>query len=129
TAGSAAVVGRSGTLAGNAARIAPARCRLEDVLEHDPVLPAIAEIVRVLQRRVGEGQYVRHAVLPPGSEQAVAGFVQRDAKAQVVAAVAATEELMQVGVVPGERALDGDVQIPERAVARHLDAAPDQRLD
>src|SRR5690606_13528858 len=37
--------------------------------------------------------------------------------------------LVQVGVGPGERALDGDVQVPESVVARHLQAAPDQGLD
>jgi hypothetical protein len=37
-------------------------------------------------------------------------------------------EAMQVVVEPAHRVLDGDVQIPEGVVARHLDLPPDQRV-
>lgn len=82
---------------------------------------------RAQLRHKGDGAPGRRS--QPGRVRAVVAVVEWDAQALIVVAVAAGAELMQMGVVPGEGALDGDVHAPERAVARYLDATPDQRLD
>ena len=37
-------------------------------------------------------------------------------------------ELVKVVVQPAHRVLDGDVQVPERVLLGHLNAAPDERV-
>src|SRR5690606_789399 len=129
TAGAAAVVRRGRTLARGAARVFLARSGRQHFFERDQMQPAIAEVVFILQARVGPGQDIGHAVLPVGERRVVVEIVQRHPETRMAVPLTYGSELMQVGVSPGERALDGDVQVPESVVARHLQAAPDQGLD
>lgn len=93
------------------------------------MLPAVAEVVLVLQARVGRRQDLVHAVLPARQWGVAIEIIQRHPEARSAFAPIPRTEFVQVGVVPAERALDGDVQVPEGAIARHLEATPDQRLD
>src|SRR5690606_10208067 len=129
TAGAAAVVRRGRTLARGAARVFLARSGRQHFFERDQMQPAIAEVVFILQARVGPGQDIGHAVLPVGERRVVVEIVQRHPETRMAVPLTYGPELMQVGVSPGEGALDGDVQVPEGVVARHLQAAPDQGLD
>ena len=56
-------------------------------------------------------------------------LVSRQAEASGGAILGRQPEFMQVTVVPSQRILDRNVQVPKHVVVWNLDSAPDQRID
>src|SRR6266404_1454225 len=121
------ILGRAGTRARDAARVAPAVSR-EDVLDFESVVPVVAEVVEVAHRLRTVCQVARDRDFPSGERRPlVREFLVGDPDALAAQRLRIDDdELVQVAVRPAHRVLDGDVEIPEGVGLRHQEAAPDE---
>jgi hypothetical protein len=89
---------RAGTI--DAAWVAlPGRCA-RNLLEGDPVHPAVAEVVLVLEVRLRGGEDLRHAKHPSREGRYRIDVIERDAVTHAVMRTAAGAELVEVGEPP-----------------------------
>ena len=120
------VLGRAAALGFDQARIKDARFGIDQAFDLDRVLPAIAEVVEILQRL---GSDVLEHVAEPGLAriEEVAGpiliWIGR------APSHTARTNLVKVAVGPADRRLQDQMQTIEPDVERHLDAAQDHGLD
>ena len=122
------ILGRTGTPAVDAARIARRRVEGEEPLERDDVLPVVAEVVDVDEAEVFAAVEIAQ---PHLAFIEAAGIVLQLGLAGFGIAVghAADAELVQVAVPPAEGGLDDAMQLTEVEAARHNQATPDRGLD
>ena len=106
------------------ARIKNAGFGIDEALDLDHVLPAVAKIVEVPQRL---GTDILEHVAEAGLarvERAVGPIPVRDAPSDITGT-----DLIEVGIGPTHRRLNHQMQAIEAYIERHLDAAQDRRLD
>ena len=120
----AAILGRGVALAGDVARVGEIGVAGADIGEREPVLPAIAEVVEIIDRGLARPQHVAQADLAGvGARFGSPVLVDR----QAVSALG-DGELPEVVVEPPHRDLDDVVQDLEGDRCRHLDLAPNHRV-
>ena len=120
---SAAVLGRAGAPAVDARRDCGRRVGGEHLLDRDLVIPAVAEVVRVPERRALAGDRIEAGApfIPWWFAPVLVGV-------GIAVARAPDLELVQVVVPPAERRLDDLVEVVERAAPVDEHAAPDRWL-
>src|SRR6516164_8877122 len=122
--GAAAILGRPVPLAGGVARVGEAGISGADAGNSEPMLPAIAEVVEIVDRGLARPEHVAEADLA-GVEARLGSpvLVHR----QSVFALG-DGELPEMEVEPPHRGLNDVVQDLKRHRCRHLDLAPDHRV-
>ncbi len=120
---SAAVLGRARHSAGGAAN---GRRRLvEDLVDHEPVVPAVSEVVLVPERvaLVAQELVEPYVVL----QHPLVALREVDVRDEVRRAVVSPgAEPMEVRIGPAHRDLDDVMQLGQRQVARQLETPPDR---
>ena len=96
----------------------------DDLLHRDLVFPAIAEVVFI-----DEGTAALDEILESILALVLEVEITRVVDVGHPVVLVADFELVKMGVGPAHRHLDREVDIFERPRTRHLDRAPDRRLD
>src|SRR5215472_14177314 len=124
TPDTAAVLGRAGSLAGDAAGISDSLLGWLHCFDDDVVVPSVAEVIPVPQLVAWPVGH-RGELLSCGAADLEVGV-----EVGVGAAIAACRclECPQMAILPAESELDDRVQPGQRDIGRHFEPPPDRRL-
>jgi len=124
TGNAAAILGRRVALAGDVPGVGENGIAAADIGQREPVLPAVAEVVEIIDRGLAWPQHIAQPHLGGvGARFGSPVLVGRQAVSALV-----DRELPEVVIQPSHRGLDDTVQDLERDRGRRLDLAPYHRV-